>query len=213
MNKKKQIKSHCQSTWKWFLSALFPQTCILCKKEGALLCTEHHRFPPAPINKVSFKYVDDIKACTSYQDKKTKKLIENCKYFGDKEAAQYMAQEIKKKMKKNEVIIPVPLHWTRKFWRGFNQSEQIAKGISNCTIRTDLKRIKKTAQQAKLGKKQREKNIKNAFEWKSKEPPPKKVTLLDDVVASGATLDECARTLKRAGCKEVQALVFARGGK
>jgi ComF family protein len=199
--------------WEWFLSALFPQKCIVCRKEGSLLCPEHKKFPPPPINKVIFQYVDSIQACTAYTDKTAKTLIENCKYFGNKEAARFIAEEIDKKIDTNDIIIPVPLHWTRKLWRGFNQTERIAENLSKGTMAPYLKRIKKTAQQAKLSKKKRETNIQEAFVWDFQAPINTKAVLLDDVVASGSTLDECAKALKKAGFQEVNALVFARGGK
>ena len=82
----------------------------------------------------------------------------------------------------------------------------------NLKINTGLRRIKNTRQQARLDKKSRLKNLKQAFVWRGKMAPPEAVCLVDDVVATGATLEEAARVLKKAGCKKVFALVFARGG-
>ncbi|MCF7905670.1 ComF family protein [Candidatus Gracilibacteria bacterium] len=115
---------------------------------------------------------------------------------------------------KKTVLVPIPLHWTRKFARGFNQSELMAQTIAkyaSLLVSTNLKRIRRTPQQARLSKKEREGNIQHAFVWKG-DAIPRNITLIDDVVASGSTLEEAARILKQAGVKKVQAVVFARGG-
>ena len=138
-----------------------------------------------------------------------------------------MATEIvyrNKKFLENSILVPVPLHWTRKIWRGFNQAEilakKIAKKVDSAESREILKRSKKTRQQAKLSKKERLKNTENAFVFKEtdcylslKELKNKQIILIDDVVASGSTLDSAAKALKFAGFQKVKAVVFARGGK
>jgi predicted amidophosphoribosyltransferase len=101
-------------------------------------------------------------------------------------------------------------------WRGFNQSEILAlaiqKRIPVLSISFGLKRKQKTQQQAKLKRSERLKNLTAAFSWEGEEIPPK-ILLVDDVVASGSTLDSAARMLKERGAKNVSGVVFARGGK
>ncbi len=133
----------------------------------------------------------------------------------------------------NIALVPIPLHWTRKLYRGFNQAEVLAKEIERkkggkieeLKILNNLKRIKKTSQQARLSKFDRHQNLQNAFIWKQKKnashlsisqstpPIPHTIILIDDVVASGTTLDQAAKACKEAGVKQVYAIVFARGGK
>ncbi len=204
----------------WFLKALFPPKCLICKKEGNYLCPRHHKFKPAPLNAVTFKFLDNIFASTRYFSDSSEKIITNFKFRGIKDLSNIMAQEMIKDIPKdfleNAALIPIPLHWTRKFWRGFNQAELLVQSLKK--IKPDLKtsknlyRKKKTKQQAKLKKDKRLKNLESAFIWKGK-TIPKKVILVDDVVASGTTLDSAAKTLKQIGVKEVYGFVFARGGK
>jgi len=114
--------------------------------------------------------------------------------------------------KTNIIFIPVPLHKFRENWRGFNQSNEIAKNIkywpkTKIELST-LKRIKYTKQQAKLNKNKRIKNTKNAFQVQENQKN-KIIILIDDVASSKSTLNECARALKDRGAKNVWALVFA----
>ena len=119
---------------------------------------------------------------------------------------------------KESLIVPVPLHIKRKRWRGFNQAEVLASRLAegfNLVMRAYiLNRIKDTQAQTKLKRKQRLKNIKNAFkvnnEWQDKLKSTK-ILLVDDVATSGRTLNECARALKESGAKEVWGIVLARG--
>lgn len=203
----------------WFWHALFPPKCIICKKEGRDLCVQHCKFEVAPKNAVDFQYLDKIFAATRYKQKTTEQVVEYFKFKGFKHLADIMAIEIDQSCPKgfmnNAVLVPVPLHWTRHFWRGFNQAQALTQSICklNSGLKTSiqLKRVKRTKQQARLGKSDRLKNLKNAFVWKDK-IIPKSVILIDDVVASGSTLEAAAQSLKAIGVEEVKAIVFARGG-
>lgn len=160
-----------------------------------------------------------------YQDILIKKLIHNFKYRFAKKInftlayvlSIYLEKSIPiKEMIKDWLIIPIPLHKSRKNWRGFNQSEEIAKIIGekyNLKIATDnLIRIKKTPPQAEIEDWQtRKKNISLAFAIKNPtEIKDKNIILIDDVRSSGATLEESARLLKSAGVKKIIGLTVAR---
>jgi predicted amidophosphoribosyltransferase len=225
--------------WKWFLEAMFPAKCLICRREGKFLCTKHHKFKPAPPSRAIFQYVDEIFAAVAYDDLICQKIVESFKFRGISDIAEIMATEIvyrNKKILENSVLVPVPLHWTRKIWRGFNQAEilaqKIVEKVDSAESREILKRIEKTQQQARLSKKERIKNTENAFVFVGtgcdrflrqkqssnsiKNPAKfsnKQIILIDDVVASGSTLDAAAKTLKLAGFKNIKAVVFARGGK
>lgn len=118
--------------------------------------------------------------------------------------------------KEIDFFIPVPLHWTRCLWRGYNQSHLIARQIKhpNAKINTDLVRIRKTKQQlltATAAK--RAANVAGAFAVRQGHPfTGKKVCIIDDIKTTGATLNECARTLKAAGANKVYAVALAVAG-
>lgn len=108
---------------------------------------------------------------------------------------------------KKVILVPVPLYWQRKNWRGFNQAELLGKMIS-CKLGIKfvpdlLIRIKNTNTQTKLKKEERLKNMKNAFLFNNKKYSnifksfDPLILLFDDVWTTGATLKECAKVLKR----------------
>jgi len=111
-----------------------------------------------------------------------------------------------------DYLVPVPLHWRRRLRRGFNQSHLLAKGLKlpQVPVSTDLIRIRNTEQQWNLKPPQRRRNVKGAFAVRKGHPfDGKTVGLVDDITTSGATLEECAKVLKRAGARKVVALVIA----
>ncbi len=203
----------------WFFEALFPPKCLICYQEGAYLCLRHQSLKKAPLSQAHFQHLDDIFAANYYRHTSVKKVVEYFKFRGFKDLASIMAQSIYTNTPlsffEESTFVPVPLHWTRKTWRGFNQAEVIAihlqKHYPHVILSTKLKRKKRTKQQARLDKKGRQQNLEKAFVWTGK-TIPKKITLIDDVVASGSTLDAAAKILKAAGAKEVVAITFARGG-
>jgi len=208
------------SWWKWLNEAVFPVRCIICKREGAWLCDMHNHFCDAPKNEAHFQYIDPVYAITAYYDPVVKKFIEYFKFRGFSALADIIGKQIDtnvpKEVLNNAVLVPIPLHWKRKLWRGFNQAEKIAQAMQrnnpSLQIMDNLYRIRKTKQQATLKKDERLKNIANVFEWRG-ETIPTKIILIDDVVASGGTLDSAAMTLKSGGAQNVSGIVFARGGK
>ncbi len=115
-----------------------------------------------------------------------------------------------------DFFVPVPLHWRRRIFRGYNQSMIIAKILSHPSTRlsTDLVRIRHTKEQPSMTSfRQRALNVAGAFAVRyGHKFTQKSVCLVDDVKTSGATLNECARVLKQAGAANVFALVLAVAG-
>ena len=113
-----------------------------------------------------------------------------------------------------DVIIPVPLHRSKRRKRGYNQSEEFGKGLSElleipCTEKF-LKRVKATATQTKKSKLNRWENVSEVFEVQQKEAlEGKRVLLVDDVVTTGATLEACGQKLLEAGCADVSIACIA----
>jgi len=115
-----------------------------------------------------------------------------------------------------EAIVPVPLGKARLAERGFCQSYQIARHLSRQlhtpVIDDLLVRSRETAPQSLLPRKERIRNVRGAFRLNSRyeKMPPGTVLLVDDVMTTGATIYESARTLKKAGVRTVHAIVLAR---
>ncbi len=116
---------------------------------------------------------------------------------------------------KSSIIMPVPLSTKRKRWRGFNQAEILARTLGmNLDLEVNsqnLIRIKHKKPQAKLGEAERKINVADCFSWQGRDLTAQNVILIDDVVTTGATLNECAKVLKQAGAGQVWALVVAKG--
>jgi len=115
----------------------------------------------------------------------------------------------------DNLIIPVPLSKKRWRWRGFNQAELLAKEVAGeyglAIDKSNLIRIKHKKPQAKLNEIHRLENIKGCFSWQGENLNKKNIILVDDVVTTGATLNECAKILKANGAGEVWGLVVAKG--
>lgn len=112
-----------------------------------------------------------------------------------------------------DLVIPVPLHPRRLRSRGYNQSELLSRRFAKSRrlehSASILERIKETSPQTALGRAERAKNVRKAF-VASSDVEGREVLLIDDVCTTGATIQECARALLKAGAAEVHAAVVAR---
>jgi|GEM_PF-545031 len=109
------------------------------------------------------------------------------------------------------VLCPVPLHWVRRFSRGFNQSERLARLLACATglpLILLLRRVRWTGSQVKRHRAERLAALDGAFRCTVPDPPSC-VLLIDDVSTTGATLDQCAQALKEAGVERVEGWVIA----
>ena len=119
-----------------------------------------------------------------------------------------------------DFFVPVPLHWKRRLKRGYNQSQLICKHLKQAKgkLSTDLVRIRNTKPQTsfddlKTYEARRAANVAGAFSVrKGHDFCGKHICLVDDIKTTGATLNECAKTLKEAGATEVYSLVLAVAG-
>jgi ComF family protein len=113
-------------------------------------------------------------------------------------------------------IVPIPLHWRRRWQRGFNQAELLARVVSRhagVPMASALTRKKSTTAQAGLSDVQRRTNTEHAFAVTPKHREAlkgKHVLLIDDVLTTGATLSAASRVLRRAGARRITVLTVAR---
>ncbi len=109
-------------------------------------------------------------------------------------------------------FVVVPIHWTRRCERGFNQSELLARALpSERVLNGALRRVRATRPQVGLNSEARRQNVLGAFRAEG-HFGGMSIALLDDVITTGHTAQECAGVLKRAGASRVIALAFASGG-
>ena len=128
--------------------------------------------------------------------------------------ARWMIFVGKDVLKGADFLVPVPLHWKRLIKRQYNQAALLAIEISKLTgipSCFDLKRRVFTSSQNEKTRLQRIENVRGAFSVSQKEfLRGKCVVVIDDVMTTGATLQECAKALKTGGVREVRALTVAR---
>ena len=154
-------------------------------------------------------------------DEVMRRSISRFKYGGRREYAGFYAEEILRKCGKEaknwgaEVIVPIPLHPSRRRKRGYNQAELLAAELSGrLEIPVDkrpLYRVKKTKPQKELSGKERAVNRKGAFAVRGDKAPYRKVLLVDDIYTTGSTIDEATRILLECGVGSVYFLCICVG--
>ena len=142
-----------------------------------------------------------------YEDESGYKHIPHqIKYQGNISAGRYFGRMLGRELQSSEwisdvdMIIPVPLHWKRRWSRGYNQAEIIARGVSEelgVPMSTDiLKRIRMTQTQTKLDVSEKSENVAGAFAVVTPVPELKHILLIDDVFTTGSTLHSCFLALR-----------------
>jgi len=114
-----------------------------------------------------------------------------------------------------DVVVPIPMHWRRRMWRGGNSPEILADWLGrklNVPVAGHLfKRRRATRPQMALTPQERRKNVKGAFQAiKHRDLPGARVLVVDDIMTTGATANEVAKTLREAGASAVAVAVLAR---
>jgi ComF family protein len=120
-----------------------------------------------------------------------------------------------------DLLVPVPLHWTRLWWRRYNQSAVLAMALQEVLRRQGkpkpsavpdlLIRRRRTPSQGRRTPSQRLENVRGAFALRrGVQVKGRRIVLIDDVMTSGATVEECARVLRRGGAARVDVLTLAR---
>lgn len=146
------------------------------------------------------------------------RLIQALKYGHHLALAAWLGQRLAQLVKTMEFdqIVPMPLHPQRLRERGFNQAVELARPIARTLKRPllldALERTRATPPQAELPLRERHRNVRGAFECRT-DFAGRRLLLVDDVMTSGATLDECARILGLHGASQVFVAVAARAFK
>lgn len=142
-------------------------------------------------------------------------LVQGLKYGGNLAVAGVLGETLARAIASERVdlIVPMPLSVQRLRERGFNQAHEIARSVARATgipvAAEASRRVIDTAAQAKLPWKERARNVRGAFVCDA-DLSGRSVAVIDDVMTTGATLDELAKSLKRAGAAEVRGWVVAR---
>jgi ComF family protein len=114
-----------------------------------------------------------------------------------------------------DLLVPVPLHPARQREREFNQAEVLARTLgkrAGARVACCLRRVRYTTTQTRLDREERMENLRNAFQLgQNHDVHDQRILLVDDVLTTGSTLDECARVLRGAGAASVRAITVARG--
>ncbi|MDD4074048.1 MAG: ComF family protein [Candidatus Pacebacteria bacterium] len=220
---------------KKLIDIFFPKKCINCQKEGSYLCEDCLSLIDVnpfiyclcdkmekihKCEKCKHRYLDRIYSACSFKNSIVQNAIHKLKYSYIKELSIPLSfliikhlQEVSCLIDEDFVIIPIPLSNKRKRARGFNQSEEIAKIISETTglkLFTDcIEKIKNNKAQVELNKEERLKNISGVYKVK-KDILGLNIILIDDVYTTGATMEECAKILKEKGANSVWGVTVAR---
>jgi ComF family protein len=170
--------------------------------------------------------LDGVFSAGFYEQRELKNLIGHLKYSLVTDLSSIIAEFIARSLDdwkkdngrslfpRNSLFIPLPISKRREKWRGFNQSAAIASLLAKnygWEKLDGLLRIKNSKPQARLTESRRQRNVADAFRFVGKAPITGPVILIDDVATTGATLEEAAKELKKAGVKSVWGLTAARG--
>lgn len=163
-------------------------------------------------------HLDSLTASAVYASSKDlQEMIRRFKYGKQRRLAaplcEYLFQALQTfPLCEDTILCPVPLHWSRRFARGFNQAALLAKNLSAVVDRPlieVLRRTRPTGHQAWRSHDERRLAMHDAFMTIT--DVPSHVTLVDDVATTMSTLDACAEVLKNAGVEYVDAIVIALG--
>ena len=215
---------------KFVFDLIYPLHCVIC---GAL-CDGHicpdcadavHFIPPEYQqnfrNPGGARNVTNMHVAFAY-DADTKALIRSFKYDRNEFLAPTLSSLMNRALPdmyflpECDVVIPVPLHPRDRHERGFNQSELLARSVAEETdiplLADVLVKTKITPHQAKLNLEERYKNLEGAFAVNNPEKiAGLTVLLVDDVITTGTTMNECAKTLLAAGARRVNGFAAASG--
>jgi ComF family protein len=222
--------------WDDFISLLFPRLCYACGNDllrnEYLICTEcfvtiprtnYHRELNNPVSQLFWGRcrIEKAAAFSFYnRGSRIRNLIHNLKYRGIEEIGHELGRIYGLSLKSSgftddiDLIIPVPIHPSKKRVRGFNQSDSISSGIAMTSglpfSTSSLVRTTASATQTKRSRYDRWVNVEGIFKVADEEMVKgKHILLVDDVITTGSTIEACANELLRIDGTRVSVVALA----
>lgn len=219
-----------------FIRLFYPNLCMVCHNDlpevEQVICTTCLYHIPRtkywydtenPVAKIFWGRVFIQNACSFFffsKGSRYRKLLHHLKYNGKKDVGYILGKEFGLELKKAEtyknidVIVPVPLHPKRYKKRGYNQAEEIAKGLKESMgiplSTQNLIRSEYTETQTRKNRAERVENVSKAFRLENPiDFKGKHILIVDDIVTTGATLEECATTVLEAENAKVSIVTLA----
>ncbi len=219
-----------RTTFEYFLDLFFPRFCLGCGREGTFVCPacQAQLACASPLLTLYPPPLETVYIAFNYTDKKIiAALIKRIKYRFTSSLIPVLAEATVEHVFSEipwdqiEYLVPVPSSNVRKKERGFNHIEIFSNQLSallqiqgyKIPTLTLLRKIRHTAPQATLTRKERLTNLKDAFainQLMQMGKMPRTACVVDDVYTTGTTLCECARVLKENGVERVFGLVIAK---
>lgn len=143
-----------------------------------------------------------------------RELVHRLKYQSEVALADLFGVEIANLYRADppNLVTSVPMHWTRRFWRGYNQAEEIARVVArelNCPMKSVFRRKRMTPALYNKSRPERIDIVQNAFQLRSSSVQGKKILVVDDIATTGSTLKELSALLKSSQIQSVQVAVVA----
>lgn len=208
-------------------SVLYPDKCVLCKQllsenETDLCRGCREKAPEYPKGKFKISFVARWTAIWYYKDDVRESLL-RYKFAGHQSYSAVYGRLLAMKLLKSgfgdfDVLTWVPISLLRRWKRGFDQSAALAEAVArelDCQAQPVLRKIRHNRRQSRLrSSAKRRANVLGAYRVRdASQVRGKRILLLDDIITSGATVSECAKTLLAAGAKEVICAAIAAADK
>ncbi len=235
MRRKSKYGEIAGKLWKGALDLVFPARCPVCDRPvpfSELICpecrNELEEVEPPRCLKCGKHIGDDRQEYCSgcrktmhqfvqgrglFTYRSAAKSMYRFKYAGRREYARFYGRQIVEKYGKllekwqPDALVPVPIHYSRRRERGYNQADILAREIGKLTgipvKHRLLLRVRKTLPQKQLSDSERQNNLKRAFKIGRNDVKLKRVIIIDDIYTTGSTIDACAAVLETAGVEQV----------
>lgn len=209
--------------YQWLMEKLFPPKCVLCRKvlreqETDLCHSCREDAPECPKGKLKLQFLDSWTAVWYYEDNVRGSLLRykfhNARSYADTYGRLLAMKLLKEYPEGFDLLTWVPVSRLRKFMRGYDQVELLAKAVGRELDMEPVPILKKTRNNRKQsgieGYAKRRANVLGVYQCPDgADITGKRILLLDDILTTGATAGECARVLLTAGASEVHCAVVA----
>lgn len=219
-----QIIDAARTFKNYLLILIAPPMCAYCKEflqERTVLCVPcKKKIIPlvSVVIPVTKKYHMPVFTVGEYADPLKKLVLSKgwSDYIASCELGHLMYERTPIGQMAFDIIIPIPLHWTRYAWRGYNQAYEIAAVLSerlNIPCHDVLRRVRATPLQSSVAHTERKGNVKHVFQVRKKYKAllkDKRILLVDDLMTTGATLQSASKVVVRSHPESIYAVVASR---